>query len=67
MGELCGEKHPQDPTVVCDKTAPCWEYHANALAHMTWPGRPLPPSPAPSRATGSIKGRLALMAQRAQR
>jgi hypothetical protein len=67
MDELCGDTHPEDVTVLCDKPAPCWEYHANALAHMTWPGTPLPPTPVSARSTGSVKGQLALMAQRAQR
>jgi hypothetical protein len=66
MTELCGAVHPEDAAITCDKGRPCFVYHANAGAQQTWSGIPLPPSPVTSKATGSVKGRLALIARRAR-
>jgi hypothetical protein len=41
--ELCGEPHPDQPHVVCDKPTPCWSRHASAAHRLNWPGRRLPP------------------------
>lgn len=66
MTELCSAPHPENPSVLCDKQKPCWVYHANAREQRTWDGTPLPPSPTSSKKGGTAKGRLALIAQRAQ-
>lgn len=64
--ELCSTSHPERPDVVCDKPKPCWVYHANARARVTWNGIPLPPTQESVKKGGSAKGRLALIAKRAQ-
>lgn len=63
---ICGEPHPEREGVECDKSAPCFEYHANAPAKAVWPGTPLPPQEKTSKGGGSLKGQLALMASRAR-
>lgn len=61
----CDAPHPERPELRCDKSAPCYGYHANAPANTIWDGTPLPPSPVSVR-SGSAKARLALMARRAR-
>lgn len=60
----CASPHPEQQDTLCDKDTPCSGYHANAQAKKVWPGTPLP-DPAPTNGT-TRKGRLALIAQRAQ-
>lgn len=63
----CSTPHPERPDVLCDKGVPCFGFHANARARMTWPGNPLPPREEPKgKSGGSRKGQLALIAQRAR-
>lgn len=42
MAELCGERHPERPEVACEKTMPCYGYHASGKYKLTWEGRELP-------------------------
>lgn len=42
MSEPCGEAHPEQPDVECDKAKPCWGSHSNVTAKLVWPGTPLP-------------------------
>lgn len=62
----CSEPHPSRPDVLCDKSSPCFGYHANALVGESWPGNPLPVREELEK-KGSRKGQLALIAQRATR
>lgn len=64
--KLCDEPHPEREGVTCDKSAPCWGYHANAKDGAVWPGTALPPTETASRTRASVKGQLALMASRAR-
>jgi hypothetical protein len=60
----CCEPHPHHHYVRCDKTAPCYGYHANAPLHLVWPGEPFPePEPLPEKAR-TRKGQLAEKAAR---
>lgn len=38
----CEEPHPDEQGVLCDKDAPCWEFHENDAVGMVWDGEPLP-------------------------
>lgn len=62
---LCSAPHPEQTSVLCDKKAPCYGFHANAGARLTWKGNPLPETPKPEAKTR--KGQLAMIAQRASR
>jgi hypothetical protein len=63
----CSTPNPERPEVLCDKGQPCFGFHANAIAGLTWPGNPLPEREDPKKGSGSRKGKLALIAQRASR
>lgn len=63
----CSVPHPEQPDVLCDKGQPCFGFHANALAGLSWPGNPLPVREAPKEGAKTRKGKLALIAQRASR
>lgn len=64
---LCLTPSPSDALVLCDKPQPCYGFHANATASLTWPGNPLPERPAEPKKGKTRKGDLALIADRAQR
>lgn len=65
---LCLSTNPQDSEMRCDKPSPCYGFHANALAGVSWPGNPLPQRPEPTQGRGKArKADLAMIAQRAQR
>jgi hypothetical protein len=38
----CEEPNPDHPEVLCDKQKPCYAYHCNAVAGMTWGFRDIP-------------------------
>lgn len=57
MSELCGEPHPDQPSVQCDKAKPCYGYHANALRDLVWPGNPKPRRRADGGKLKDIKAR----------
>lgn len=63
---LCSTPHPERADVECDKSLPCYGFHANALVKVSWPGNPLPPrAEKPTRKSSrSLKAELALIAQR---
>lgn len=42
MNELCGEPHPEESGITCDKQTPCYTYHQNQRAKKTWLSRELP-------------------------
>jgi hypothetical protein len=63
---LCSEPHPEHSEVLCDKPAPCFEYHANAPAQKVWPGTPMPPRPEKETSRAGTKTRLVMMADRAR-
>ena len=44
MAELCGESHPENTAITCDKSKPCMAYHQSARHQMTWGERELPVS-----------------------
>lgn len=64
---LCLTPNPSDTLVLCDKPQPCYGFHANAQTSQTWTGNPLPERPAEKKGSGTRKGALALIADRAQR
>jgi hypothetical protein len=63
---VCSVPHSENPSVLCDKTLPCFGLHANARKHLTWPGNPLPVRQEPEKGRGTRKAQLALIAQRAR-
>ena len=62
----CASAHPERPDVTCDKSVPCYGYHANATAPASWPGNPLPERPKPEKKGSNRKAALAMIAQRAK-
>lgn len=64
---LCLTPHPTRSEVACDKSEPCFGFHANALANESWPGNPLPVREETKEKASTRKGRLATIAQRASR
>lgn len=64
--KLCGSLHPNQPGVSCDKEAPCWAYHANAIVKVVWDGIPQPPVETSPKSGRSMKAQLAMMASRAR-
>jgi hypothetical protein len=48
VSDLCLVPHPEHDTVLCDKSIPCWQFHSNIEADLSWPGIPLPVKSTPN-------------------
>lgn len=58
MPEVCGEPHPDQPEVTCEKPRPCYFFHLGS--DISWPG------PSPDARKGSKRDEVQAMGERAR-